>query len=214
VGCYEYLQGVIAGGSEGRVLKAELLEQNPAGPQKLIGLFTFTSDSKRLVGLVRNADSDKGSALYSFYTAERISTDIGECPQIAEWSGNVVKSQIATKLERDGRARLDGINFDFNSNVIRVESKPLLDSIAAILKEHGDWQVTLEGHTDNIGGAAFNNDLSARRAAAVKAYLANAGVPVSRLASIGFGFEKPVSTNDTQSGRAENRRVEIVRTAG
>ena len=214
VGCYEYLQGVIAGGSEGRVLKAELLEQNPAGPQKLIGLFTFTSDSKRLVGLVRNADSDKGSALYSFYTAERISTDIGECPQIEEWTGNVVKSQIATKLERDGRARLDGINFDFNSNVIRVESKPLLDSIAAILKEHADWQVTLEGHTDNIGGAAFNNDLSARRAAAVKAYLANAGVPASRLASIGFGFEKPVSTNDTQSGRAENRRVEIVRNAG
>ena len=126
----------------------------------------------------------------------------------------VPKSQIATKLKRDGRARLDGINFDFNSNVIRVESKPLLDSIAAILKEHADWQVTLEGHTDNIGGAAFNNDLSARRAAAVKAYLANAGVPASRLASIGFGFEKPVSTNDTQSGRAENRRVEIVRNAG
>ena len=98
--------------------------------------------------------------------------------------------------------------------MIRVESKPLLDSIAAILKEHADWQVTLEGHTDNIGGAAFNNDLSARRAAAVKAYLANAGVPASRLASIGFGFEKPVSTNDTQSGRAENRRVEIVRNAG
>ncbi len=214
VGCYEYLEGVIAGGTEGRVLKAEMVEQSPSGPQKLIGLFTFASADKRLVGLVRNADSDKESALYSFYTAEKTGPDTGQCPQIADWGGNAAKSQLSSKLERDGRARLDGINFDFNSNVIRAESKPLLDSVAAILKEHDDWQVTLEGHTDNIGGSGFNKELSTRRAAAVKAYLAGAGVSEARLASAGFGFEKPVATNDTQTGRAENRRVEIVKTAG
>lgn len=70
---------------------------------------------------------------------------------------------------------------------------------------------TLEGHTDNVGGAAFNRDLSTRRAAAVRTYLANAGVPADRLSSIGLGFDKPVASNDTQAGHAENRRVEIVK---
>lgn len=210
-GCYEYLQGTIAGGSEGRVLKAEMIEQSPSGPQKLVGLFSFSSDSKRLVGLVRNADSEASGALYSMYIAEKTGPNLGKCPQIPDWAGNAAKSQISAKLERDGRARLDGINFDFNSDVIRAESKPLLDQVAAMLKEHGDWQVTLEGHTDNIGGAAFNKALSTRRAASVKAYLAGAGVPDARLASSGLGFERPVATNDTQAGRAENRRVEIVR---
>jgi outer membrane protein OmpA-like peptidoglycan-associated protein len=81
------------------------------------------------------------------------------------------------------------------------------------LKEHIDWNITLEGHTDNVGGGQFNKDLSARRAAAVKAYLAKAGVPETRLVSAGFGFDKPVASNDTEIGRAENRRVEIVKTS-
>lgn len=212
-GCYEYLEGVLSGGSEGRVLKVEMIEQHPAGPQKLIGLFQSLSDNKRFLGLVRNQDSEPGTALYDMYIAEKLGDDIGECPQIADWSGNATRSQLSAALERDGRARLDGISFDFNSDVIRPESKFLLDQIAAILKEHPDWKITLEGHTDNVGGGLFNKDLSARRAAAVKAYLAKAGVPETRLVSAGFGFDKPVASNDTEIGRAENRRVEIVKTS-
>jgi OOP family OmpA-OmpF porin len=212
-GCYDYRGGQISGGTEGRVMKVELSEEGVSGGRdKQIGLFSISSDGNYLFGLTRALDSDVSTALFSVYSANKVSGAIGDCPAIADWKGQAAKSQLSTALEKSGRARLDGINFDFNADVIRPESRPLLDQVAAMLKEHGDWTVTLEGHTDNVGGPAFNKDLSTRRAAAVKAYLASAGVSAARLTSIGFGFDKPVASNDTQSGRAENRRVEIVKT--
>jgi outer membrane protein OmpA-like peptidoglycan-associated protein len=212
-GCYDYRAGLISGGTEGRMMKVELSEESSSGGRdKQIGLFSISSDGNYLFGLTRGIDDDASAALFSVYSANKVSGAIGDCPAIADWKGQAAKSQLSTALEKSGRARLDGINFDFNADVIRPESRPLLDQVAAMLKEHGDWNVTLEGHTDNVGGPAFNKDLSTRRAAAVKAYLATAGVPAARLASIGFGFDKPVASNDTQSGRAENRRVEIVKT--
>lgn len=212
-GCYDYRGGLISGGTEGRMMKVELSEEGLSGGRdRQIGLFSISSDGKYLFGLTRGVDGDGSTALFSVYSANKVSGAIGDCPAIADWKGQAAKSQLSAALEKSGRARLDGINFDFNADVIRPESRPLLDQVAAMLKEHGDWTVTLEGHTDNVGGPAFNKDLSTRRAAAVKAYLATAGVPAARLTSIGFGFDKPVASNDTQSGRAENRRVEIVKT--
>ena len=69
----------------------------------------------------------------------------------------------------------------------------------------------IEGHTDNVGGQAFNQLLSERRAAAVNSYLTSGGVDAARLSSAGFGFSKPVATNDSEVGRAQNRRVERVK---
>jgi outer membrane protein OmpA-like peptidoglycan-associated protein len=212
VGCYEYRQGQIAGGIEGRLLKVEMTEQVDGGTvAKERGLFTFAPDGKSTYGLARSADQITGDALSSFYSAEKVSDDIGDCPAIPGWRGQAAKSQLSTELESQGRARLDGVNFDFNSATIQPASKPLLDQIVQLLKEKGDWRVTLEGHTDNVGGAAFNKTLSAQRAAAVQAYLAAGGVAADRLAAAGFGYDRPVASNDTQAGRAENRRVEIVK---
>jgi OOP family OmpA-OmpF porin len=104
-----------------------------------------------------------------------------------------------------------GINFDFNSDRIREESKPTLDKVAAILKESSDWQMLVEGHTDNIGGESFNRTLSEKRAAAVRNYLTGAGIDAARLRSAGAGFSQPVATNDTEAGRAQNRRVELIK---
>lgn len=211
-GCYDYRNGLISGGTEGRVMKVELSEEGLNGTrEKQIGLFSISSDGKYLFGLTRAIDSDASRSLFSVYSADKVDPSIGDCPAIPDWKGQAAKSQLSTALEKNGRARLDGINFDFNSDTIRVESEPLLDQVAAMLKEHGDWTVTLEGHTDNVGGASFNLDLSTRRAAAVKTYLIKAGVPAARLSSKGFGFDKPVASNDTQGGRAENRRVEIAK---
>jgi outer membrane protein OmpA-like peptidoglycan-associated protein len=211
-GCYDYRAGLISGGTEGRVMKVELSEDGGSGGrEKLIGLFSISSDGKYLFGLTRGLGDNASSALFSVFSADKTGTSIGDCPAVPDWKGQAAKSQLSAALEKNGRARLDGINFDFNSDVIRPESRPLLDQVAAMLKEHGDWKVTLEGHTDNVGGPAFNNDLSTRRAAAVKAYLVTAAVPAAQLSSSGFGFDKPVASNDTQSGRAENRRVEIAR---
>lgn len=72
-------------------------------------------------------------------------------------------------------------------------------------------KLLIEGHTDSSGGAAHNLDLSARRAASVKAALVAGGVPAAALGTQGFGADRPVASNDTVSGRSQNRRVEVVR---
>jgi outer membrane protein OmpA-like peptidoglycan-associated protein len=75
-----------------------------------------------------------------------------------------------------------------------------------------DWRITIEGHTDNVGTDAYNQDLSTRRAAAVKdALVRDFKVPAGRLTTAGFGESRPRETNDTIAGRARNRRVELVR---
>ena len=106
---------------------------------------------------------------------------------------------------------LYGVNFDYISDKIRAESRPTLDKVADLLSKHPDWRFVVEGHTDDVGGAAFNQTLSEKRAAAVMVYLTNAGVSADRLNSLGLGFSKPVAPNETEAGRAQNRRVELLR---
>lgn len=187
---------------------AEVRETLPDGEvSKFLGLLNFQPDG-RLRGFTRKLDGDYFDSVMS---ARKESDDIGDCPKIPGYRTGAAKSQLETQLATEGRVRLDGVNFDFNSDVLQAASKPLLDQIAAMLKGKPDWKVTLEGHTDNIGGPAFNKSLSDRRAKAVMAYLVGAGVPAGQLTAAGFSFDKPVASNDTVGGRAQNRRVELVR---
>jgi OOP family OmpA-OmpF porin len=102
----------------------------------------------------------------------------------------------------------DSISFDTGKDTIKKDSFALLDQVAALLLQHPEMKrVRVEGHTDNVGGAAYNKDLSARRAAAVVRYLVAKGVAPSRLAAAGYGFEQPIASNKTALGRAKNRRV-------
>ena len=114
-------------------------------------------------------------------------------------------------LQDEKRLRLYGINFDSDSDKLRDESKPTLDLVAAVLKAHADWKVTVEGHTDSTSTPEHNQDLSTRRAEAVRQYLAGAGIDASRLTAQGLGSSKPVAPNDNALGRAANRRVELAR---
>jgi len=104
---------------------------------------------------------------------------------------------------------LRGVHFDFNKSNIRPDAGPILDEAATILKGHPDIHVAVEGHTDSVGSDAYNLKLSERRAAAVKQYLVDHGVAAYRLTSEGFGKRRPVASNDTEDGRAQNRRVEL-----
>jgi OmpA-OmpF porin, OOP family len=102
----------------------------------------------------------------------------------------------------------DSINFDTGKDTIQSRSFPLLDQVAKLLEEHPEMKrVRVEGHTDNVGNAAYNKDLSARRAASVVRYLVGKGVAQSRLVPAGYGFEQPIASNATALGRAKNRRV-------
>ena len=118
---------------------------------------------------------------------------------------------MANELKSKGRLRLYGINFDSDSDVLRDESKPTLDQIAAMLKSAADLKLTIEGHTDSTATPEHNQDLSTRRANAVKQYLVTKGIDGGRLDAAGFGATKPVASNDTPLGRAANRRVELAK---
>ena len=118
---------------------------------------------------------------------------------------------LADELAQKGRATVYGITFDFNKATIRPEATPVLDQVLAVLTGQATLQLGIEGHTDSIGLAAYNQKLSADRADAVKGWLVGHGVAATRLASAGFGDTKPIADNATEQGRAQNRRVELVR---
>jgi outer membrane protein OmpA-like peptidoglycan-associated protein len=121
---------------------------------------------------------------------------------------NVLEKQ----LTQEKRAVTYGIYFDFAQATLKPESAPVLKEIAQALKDNPDWKLTVEGHTDNIGGDTYNLDLSKRRALAVKeALVAQYDIAPERLTNDGFGASRPVESNDTLEGRARNRRVELVR---
>lgn len=115
-------------------------------------------------------------------------------------------------LAADGRVATQGIYFDTGSDQIRPESAPTLREIADMLSSHDGLRIGIEGHTDNVGQAPANLDLSKRRAEAVKAYLVGTlKVDGTRLEAAGFGSTKPAAPNTTPEGRQTNRRVELVK---
>lgn len=102
-----------------------------------------------------------------------------------------------------------GILFATNSSTLSSASRLSLDKFASSLLNNPDTEVEIYGHTDSSGSDAINNPLSQRRAESVYNYLTSKGVSGSRMKSQGFGSTKPVSSNGTVEGRAENRRVEV-----
>jgi outer membrane protein OmpA-like peptidoglycan-associated protein len=121
---------------------------------------------------------------------------------------NVLEKQLI----KEKRAVTYGIYFDFNRDTLKPESEPVLKEIAQAMTDNPDWNLTVEGHTDNIGGDSYNLELSRRRAASVKqALVSHYTIAPERLLTGGFGASRPVETNDTLEGRARNRRVELVR---
>jgi outer membrane protein OmpA-like peptidoglycan-associated protein len=119
---------------------------------------------------------------------------------------------VEKQLTEQKRAVTYGIYFDFNKDTIKPESEKVLREIVQAMTDNPTWKLTVEGHTDNIGGDAYNLDLSKRRAAAVKqALAARYHIAPDRLSTNGFGSSSPIDTNDTLEGRARNRRVELTR---
>jgi outer membrane protein OmpA-like peptidoglycan-associated protein len=118
---------------------------------------------------------------------------------------------LETSLADTRRAVIYGIFFDFNSATIKPRSETTLRTIVQVLNKHPDWTLNVEGHTDNIGGDARNQELSAKRAAAVRTSLIERGIAEKRLVTAGYGAAVPRDTNATLAGRARNRRVELTR---
>jgi outer membrane protein OmpA-like peptidoglycan-associated protein len=130
--------------------------------------------------------------------------------------GGTGATRVAAGLSsRACRAELAGVYFTTGSAQVLDASLPALGRFAALVAQHPGWQLTIEGHTDNIGSAAYNLDLSARRAEAVRQVLISRfGVAAARLKAKGYGMTRPVESNANDQGRAHNRRVEVSRRCG
>jgi len=116
-------------------------------------------------------------------------------------------------VERYGEGLLitfaSGLLFDFDSDVVKGNARSNLSELAQSLREYSDTEVLIVGHTDSQGTDSYNQNLSMRRAAAARAYLVSQGVASSRIRTEGMGEMEPVASNDTDAGRAQNRRVEV-----
>ncbi len=117
----------------------------------------------------------------------------------------------APAVSRDTIKKYTPKNLQFRQSLPEIlpESLPELDNLLALLRDHPSLRVTIEGHTDNVGDAAKNLELSQQRAQAVADYLTKNGIDSERLTAAGFGGTRPVASNETPEGRAKNRRVEF-----
>ncbi|MCB1800869.1 MAG: OmpA family protein [Gammaproteobacteria bacterium] len=109
------------------------------------------------------------------------------------------------------RIVLRGVNFKTDSAELTSESLSILDGVSQTLSAHPEIKVMVAGHTDSDGEDAYNKDLSQRRAQSVVDYLAENGVDRNNMIAKGYGEERPIASNDTAEGKAENRRVELDR---
>lgn len=127
-------------------------------------------------------------------------------------------AQVDTVTDTNGLTAIkvtfdSGILFDFNKSNLSASAKTSLTKFATSLQNNPQTNVQIYGHTDNVGTRAANEKVSTARADEVKKYLINSGVASSRMTSEGLAYDYPVASNDTEAGRAQNRRVEVYITA-
>ena len=126
--------------------------------------------------------------------------------RIAQGGANPYK-----QLTAEGKIIARGINFDVGKSTLKPESLGALNTIVNMMKEHADLKIEVSGHTDSDGDDASNLKLSQQRADAVRERLVALGIDPARLTSMGYGETRPVSPNSTPEGKANNRRVELLK---
>lgn len=140
-------------------------------------------------------------------TYEQTTVLVKEMAQEMTASAQAMSDAIA----KSGKLDVYGITFATGQATITPASDAVLSDLLAVLTANPDWQLRIEGHTDNVGDQAANLKLSQARAAAVAAWLTGKGVAAARLSTAGLGDTQPVGPNTTEEGRARNRRVVLIK---
>ncbi len=126
--------------------------------------------------------------------------DVDECPD----------TPVGAIIDDRGCWVVKGVQFDYKKWNVKPQFNSNLDNIENILKNNSGLKIRIEGHTDDIGSAKYNIDLSGKRAKAIKDYLVGKGIEPSRITTKGLGYAQPIADNDTPNGRTLNRRAEII----
>ena len=144
-----------------------------------------------------------------------VSVDAKGCPLdsdgdgVADYKDECPNTPKGAHVDARGCWVVQGVLFDTDKVNIKNEYVQELDDVVTVMNNNPGLKFEIQGHTDNVGSAAYNEKLSEKRAWAVKNYLLKRGISKDRLTSKGFGFNNPAATNNTVEGRALNRRVEI-----
>lgn len=154
------------------------------------------------------ADSPAGQAVLDSIAALRPGQSVSVMAENMLDHDEVVDKFVVDVFCTQGRIVLRSIQFALDSAVINSESAAVLDDVAALLRQNNSY-IQIDGHTCNLGSAAYNQRLSERRAASVKAYLAKQGISASHMSTRGYGLTQPKYDNSTDEGRRLNRRAEI-----
>lgn len=162
-----------------------------------------------LVGAIENGQHARNAAA----GCGVIGAGVGAYMDVQEAELRQELEGTGVQVQRNGD-RLDLImpgNITFNTNEysLRSQFQPVLNSVATVLAKYKDTRLQVFGHTDSTGSADYNYNLSNRRATSVANYLASQGVDQNRLLSQGMGPDQPIASNESDAGRAQNRRVEL-----
>jgi outer membrane protein OmpA-like peptidoglycan-associated protein len=190
---------------------------DPNGLPRLVDDYPHNWFGEKARYLLARADTPAGAvyASLSFGESARGTVAVVRIVETTEMEANKIvvlsAGEMEKALEKDGRVNIYSLYFDFDKDTLRPESKPTLDEIAKLMSVKPGLRLQIVGHTDNKGTPDYNIDLSNRRAGnVVDALTGGHGVEESRLSSAGKGFNEPVASNDSEDGRAKNRRVELV----
>ncbi len=132
-----------------------------------------------------------------------------QCPEVAGTVANNGCPEVTEEVQKQLNDYARTILFDTGKSSIKAESTSVMVDIIQILNEYPTAKFTVEGHTDSVGSESLNQKLSEERANSVRNFLIDKGIDSNRLSAIGYGEAKPIATNNTRAGRAQNRRVEI-----
>ena len=138
-----------------------------------------------------------------------INDEEDKCPDVKGVAENNGCPPVKKEIRERVRFVARNIEFATKSDGISPSSHAGLNELAALLKKHPELHLTIEGHTDSVGTAEHNLELSQRRADAVRNYLLGQGIEEKRLTATGMGMSHPIADNNTEKGKAKNRRVEL-----
>ena len=193
-------------------------------PERLYGVLSLNQDY-RYAALRKSGDA--GNTYVTVFAAsnteyhDALGTEKGQVlalvtiteeKKMADRMVKVTAAEMDSSLSKSGRIALYGIYFDFNKAEVKPDSAEALNEIATLMKGDPTLKVLIVGHTDSFGGFEMNVTLSQRRAEAVVAALVNTyGIQQQRMSPVGIAFAAPIESNESESGRAKNRRVELVK---